>query len=292
MERFLGCAIPLYLKLAFEEARRWRSYDHLDDPAGDLAPDVAGLIGDLYARLALPKNHGEPLVERSLGYSAAARYGLSEEELLGVLCQDDEFFAGFATQAHHDLPGIEAGAALEAADLPAPDARDLPIAVWSRLYYDLEPYLSERDVEGARVLTFYHRQLREVATSRYLAEAGWTTEAPTPLTGVGVARHLTLADYFTRRADPERPDDEGFHSWSGVYPRALAELPYHLTMAREWDRVFAVLTDFTFLERKAATVSVNEYEESDGETNKVYDGVSLLQDDYRLALAPGAFPAE
>ena len=286
IDRFLGCAIPLYLKLAFEEARRWRSYD----PAGDLAPDVTGLITDLYERLGLPQNHGRSLVERSLSYLAAARYGLSEEELLGALCQDDEFFAEFATQAHHDLPGIKAGVPVAVGNLPAPAERSLPIAVWSRLYYDLEPYLSERDEEDARVLTFYHRQLREVAMSSYLAEDGWKIDEETPLTAVGTARHRTLADYFGRLADPEPPDDEGFHSWSGEYRRAFAELPYHLTMAKEWDRVFEALTDFTFLERKAVKVAVEKREGPGGESQTVYNGAARLQDDYRLALE--VFPAE
>ena len=290
IDRFLGCAIPLYLKLAFEEARRWHSYDHLDDPAATLAPDVTGLITDLYERLGLPQNHGEQLVQRSLGYLAAARYGLSEEELLGALCQDGEFFAKFATQAHHDLPGIEAGVALAVEDLPAPDERDLPIAVWSRLYYDLEPYLSERDEEDAHVLTFYHRQLREVAMSLYLAEGDWKIDEPTPLNAAGTSRHQTLAAYFGRRADPEPPDDEGFHSWSGEYRRAFAELPYHLTMAQEWDGVFEALTDFTFLEKKSAKVAVDEPEENQGAAKTVYNGPYQLQDDYRLALE--AFPAE
>jgi hypothetical protein len=283
--RFLGCAIPLYLKLAFEEARRWHSYD----PAGDLAPDVTGLITDLYERLGLPQNHGE-LVERSLGYLAAARYGLSEEELLGALCQDGEFFAEFATQAHHDLPGIEAGAVIEEQDLPAPGKRGLPIAVWSRLFYDLEPYLSERDEEDAHVLTFYHRQLREVAMSLYLAEGDWKIDAPAPLNAAGFARHRTLADYFGRLADPQPPDDEGFHSWNGEYRRAFAELPYHLTMAQEWDGVYEALTDFTFLERKSVKVAVDERKEGEGTAKTVYNGPYQLQDDYRLALE--AFPAE
>jgi hypothetical protein len=286
IDRFLGCAIPLYLRLAFEEARRWHSYD----PAGDLARDVTGLITDLYERLGLPQNHGGPLVERSLGYLAAARYGLSEEELLGALCQDDEFFAEFATQAHHDLPGIEVGVALAVEDLPAPEKRDLPIAVWSRLYYDLEPYLSERDEEDAHVLTFYHRQLREVAMSLYLAEDDWKIDSPTPLTAVGITRHQRLADYFGRRADPELPDDEGFHSWNGQYRRAFAELPYHLTMAQQWDRVFAALTDFTFLEKKSAKVAVDEHDEKEGAARTVYNGPHQVQDDYRLAL--NAFPAQ
>jgi hypothetical protein len=290
IDRFLGCPLPLYLKLAFEEARRWHSYDHLVDPAGDLAADVTGLITELYTRLALPQNHGKPLVERSLSYLAAARHGLSEEELLGTLCQDGEFFAEFATGAHHDLPGIKAGVPIKVEDLPPADERELPIAVWSRLYYDLEPYLSERDDEDAHVLTFYHRQLREVAMSRYVAEPGWQIDKPTPLGAAGAARHQTLADYFGRLADPEPPDDEGFHSWSGEYRRAFAELPYHLTMAQDWDGVYTTLTDFTFLEKKSVKVAVDERADKDGAVKTVYNGPNYVHDDYRLALE--VFPAD
>jgi hypothetical protein len=229
-------------------------------------------------------------VERSLSYLAAARHGLSEEELLGTLCQDNEFFAEFATKAHHDLLGIEAGVVPAVEDLPVPAKRDLPIAVWSRLYCDLEPYLSERDEEDAHVLTFYHRQLLEVAMSSYHAQHGWSIDAPTPLTAAGTSRHRTLADYFGRLADPEPPDDEAFHSWSGEYRRAFAELPYHLTMAREWDRVYATLTDFTFLERKAVKVDVDKREDKEGTVKTVYNGPNHTEDDHRLALE--VFPAE
>jgi hypothetical protein len=284
--RFQGCALPLYLKLAFEEARRWHSYD---GPTS-LAPDVPGLVADLYERLALPQHHGSLLVERALGYLAAARAGLSEEEMLGVLCEDDEFFAAFVHGAHHALPGVRPAAGGESQELPPRASRQLPVAVWSRFYYDLEPYLSEREEEGVRVLAFYHRQLREVAASTYLAEPGRTADTPTELTADGRARHRVLADYFTRLADPQPPAADGLHTWAGTYARALAELPYHTTMAEEWDRLYSLLTDFTFLERKAATVGVTEVTDAQGKMQTVYNGPYLLQDDYRLALE--RFPNE
>lgn len=270
---FRRCPLPLYLKLAFEDARRWRSYD----PPRTLAPDVPGLIADLYAQLSLPQAHGPLLVAGALGSLAAARVGLAEEEILGVLCEDDEFYTAFLHSAHFAVPGVP--------QLPAPPDRRLPAAVWARLYYDLEPYLTERDEEGAHVLAFYHRQLGEVAAATYLAEPGWTYAAPTPLTAAGKARHRLLADYFERAADPDPADADGFRTWSGGDRRALAELPYHLTMAEEWDRLYAVLTDFTFLEKKASTVGVEEQVDAEGETTRtVYNGPHLLQEDYRLAL--------
>ncbi|MFY9571744.1 MAG: AAA family ATPase, partial [Blastocatellia bacterium] len=47
--------MPLYLKLAFEEARRWKSYA----PAVDLKPDIPGIIRQLFARLSSDASHGE-----------------------------------------------------------------------------------------------------------------------------------------------------------------------------------------------------------------------------------------
>ncbi len=43
----------------------------------------------------------------------------------------------------------------------------IPIAVWSRLYLDLEPYLTERDADGVPIITFFHRQFNEVLRERY-----------------------------------------------------------------------------------------------------------------------------
>ena len=143
------------------------------------------------------------------------------------------------------------------------------MVVWSRLFFDLQPYLGTRSSEGASLLAFYHRELAEVATKRYLE-------------GNRAARHATLASMFRTMADPA-----GDGSWSGR-ARALSELPYHLTGAREWQAVYEALSDFTFLEEKAARVGVIERPESAGGT--LYTGVYALLEDYETALA--AFPAE
>ena len=50
-----------------------------------------------------------------------------------------------------------------------PPEQRLPVIVWSRLYFDLEPYLIERSADGAALLALYHRQLGTVAAAAYLA---------------------------------------------------------------------------------------------------------------------------
>ena len=255
---FAACPYPLYLRLAFEAARTWRSYDEV---AG-LTPTVAGMISDLFARLSREANHGPLLTSRVLGYLTASRFGLSEAEILGVLAHDDEFCEEFFADSPFGLP--EGDGVL----------RQIPVVLWSRLYFDVAPYLTERDQEAARLLTWYHRQLDEVARNEYLGATAAARE-----------RHRVLASFFLRQADPA-----GDGAWSGESPRGLSELPYHLTQAQDWDALTATLTDFSYLETKLANVGVSERVDAEGDTAAVYEGVYQLLDDYRFALE--RFPAD
>jgi tetratricopeptide (TPR) repeat protein len=187
-----ACPWPLYLRLAFEAARGWYSFD----PPTPLGADAGALIEQLFHRLAEPAQHGPRLVERCLGYLAAARHGLGEDELLDVLASDKDFFEDFRGHAHHTLPG---------------DAERLPHVVWARLFYDLQPYLSEHASDGVVTLAYYHRQIAEVARRSYLSD---------PATAR--ARHRCLAGVLWKAADPA-----GDRSWSGPAPRAFRELAFH-----------------------------------------------------------------
>ncbi len=76
---------PLYLRLAFEQARRWTST--MTAPALPTGDDgVAGIVERLVEELE--HAHGRLLVARTLGYLAASRHGLTEDELLDVLSRD------------------------------------------------------------------------------------------------------------------------------------------------------------------------------------------------------------
>lgn len=326
--------LPLYLKLAFEEARRWLSWDRLDELMPDgwehdgvLAPGVEGIIRDnLFRRLAHERHHGQEMVSRTLGYLVASRYGLAEDEIVDLVSRDPELYASFLRASYHLPPDLLSRTAVylrgdDAAQTAAESVADvtpeeidaaekrlkelreakpeengaggdgaadaeqteddelvsllarilpggprLPIVLWSRLYYDLEPYLTERQAETASLLAFYHRELGEVASGAYLAD------------GREPELHSRMADYFRDRADPD-----GERTWEGRDVRGLSELPYHLTGAERWDDVFETLTDFRFLEHKAAEVGVVKPPEEEGET--VYTGVYELQQDYELALA-------
>ena len=139
---FRRSPLPLYLKLAFEEARWWKSFNPIEHCV--LGEGIEEIIDRFFSRLSGESNHGPVLVSRALGYLTAARYGLTEDEILAVLSNDDEVWKDFKSRAKHEPP-----------------ERRLPVIVWSRFYLDLEPYLTERAAPGGTVISFYHRQLVE-----------------------------------------------------------------------------------------------------------------------------------
>jgi hypothetical protein len=248
------------------------------------------------------------LVSKVLGYLAVSRYGLAEDEMVDLLSRDLEMYEWFFEKSYHlpaDLVGWAiqyrrdkaAGPVIEgwkpdkdderaalawlrevrnppehvseflSEVLPKPAGPRLPVVLWSRLSLDLEPYLSERESEGRTLLTFYHRELDDVSKKVFLDD------------GKEVLFHEKLASYFRFKADPG-----GDGEWRGSYPRGLSELPYHLTEAEMWDQVYETLTDFRFLEQKAAEVGVLESQDEKGNSVKTYTGVFQLQEDYDRAL--------
>jgi hypothetical protein len=79
---------------------------------------------------------------------------LTEDELLDVLSLDENVIADFKRSSPK-----------------SPSVNALPVVVWSRLYFDLEPYLIERSADGTSLLAFFHRQFGEVVMADYLADA-------------------------------------------------------------------------------------------------------------------------
>lgn len=200
------CGLPLYLKLAFEEARRWKSFDIPEQCA--LGDDVTGVIDKLFDRLSEDTAHGKAMLNRSLGYLAASRYGLTEEEILRVLTNDEDVWDDFERRAHY-----------------SPPTRELPVIVWSRLFFDLEPYLTQRAVSGGTAITFYHRQFSVLAARRYCLNGA-----------TFVTAHSGLAETFL--AQP-------------LSARCCSELPYQLRHAERWTELGEQLTSATFLGAKA-----------------------------------------
>ncbi len=136
------------------------------------------------------------------------------------------------------------------------DGPRLPVVVWSRLFTDIESYMTRRRADGTVVMDFYHRQVGEAVSRRYLAEAD------------RVRAHQHLAEYF-HTLDYWAESLEAQRSRARRLPptprpanvRKVVELPYHrLEVAKlagkddpkskYWDAVADLLTDWQFLEAK------------------------------------------
>ena len=213
---FAPSGLPLYLKLAFEEGRRWQSFQPPEMCV--LGNDVGGMIDVLFNRLSEETNHGPILVNRSLGFLAAARYGLTEDEMLDVLAADDEVWKDFESRARH-----------------TPPARQLPVIVWSRLFLDLEPYLNERAAPGGNVMAFYHRQVAEQAAWLYLQNDD------------GPSRHAALAEYFGKQSEWRN------QAAMQANERKITELVQHEIGANALGDLEATLTGMDFIAAKCAT---------------------------------------
>lgn len=208
---------PLWLRLAFEESRRWRS----TDPPVTLPTSIPDLVRHVYARLSAPAERGAVLVAHVLGLLAASGAGLSEDELLDALSADQEVMKEARDRSVAEW---------------RPDLDRFPVVLWAQLWSDLMAYLTERGIGRSTLLDFYHRELTEVA-------AQWRGGQPELL-----RRHGELSELFRRRADPDLD-----RSWTGE-PRPLEQLPLQLGAGRRWEALTATLTDFGYLDRVCSTV--------------------------------------
>ena len=208
LSKFISCGSPLYLKLAFDEARHWKSYTGRTTLSGD----VKGIIGDLFTRLCSNENHGLVIVSNSLCYLATAKNGLSEDELLEILSQDEAVIQDFRQRAFY-----------------RPPEKKLPFVVWSRLFYDLEPYMTERFADNSKLMTFFHPQLAEVVNDKFLAG------------DIKKKRRQTLANYFSKQSPWLKNDDRRTPNL-----RKVSEQPWQLARLESWPELYELMADLTF----------------------------------------------
>nr|KAG5689073.1 hypothetical protein BaRGS_010607 [Batillaria attramentaria] len=161
LETCKNCPLPLFLKLSFDEACRWRSYWPPEETK--LEAGVRESINVMFTRME--GLHGKTFVERALGYLTVSRGGLTETELEDVLSCDDEVLN--SVYVYH-----------------TPPVRRLPPLLLVRLKDDLMEYMVDRGADGVQVFFWYHRQFLETARARYCDDK------------TSQLLHAGLADFF------------------------------------------------------------------------------------------------
>jgi len=224
---------PLYLKLVFEHIKGWRSYS-----TETIFPnDTDGMLKEFFD--ALEKKHGSLLVSKVCSYMLCGRFqGLSESELLELLTFDEEYWKHFLEMESHPSHRDEVEALGE-----------LPVIVWSRLFLDLEPYLSERESGGCTIISFFHRSFIDYVLNRYCHEK--------------LKYHNSLADFF--KSKPLYLDvNEHIPN-----KRKVFEQPYQQILSEQWNALIdSSLADFEFLMAKTKAEMLDD-----------------IQSDYRFVLS-------
>lgn len=120
---------PLYLRVAMEELRLFGVFEQLTPFIESLPEDIPGLFNQVLTRLE--EDHGKELAREAFTLISCSRYGISESELLELLCREGE--------------------------------EKLPRALWARLARGAGAYLVAR----GELIDFFHRQMAEAAVARY-----------------------------------------------------------------------------------------------------------------------------
>ena len=152
-ETFAKCSLPLFVKLAFDEVFRWKSYSSEDECV--LQATVRAAIASVFEKLEY--RHGQLLVSHALSYITQSKNGVSDLEMEDLLSLDDEVLN-------------------DVYQYWTPPSRRLPPLLWIRIKTELGSFIVSRGADGVRVNTWYHLQFFETARERYLSSAEHVTK--------------------------------------------------------------------------------------------------------------------
>ncbi|WNL16133.1 DUF4062 domain-containing protein [Arcobacter cryaerophilus gv. pseudocryaerophilus] len=138
LDIFKNINSPLYLVVAVQELRNWRSTKKNQV----LANTQQDLIKEFIDNLTILYHHDKELVKRVFSYILLSD-GLSESELLELLSSDKDFLNKIAPETYHiNL------------------AKELPIVIWSRLHTQIKKFLKLENIDNQNVMKFFYREFR------------------------------------------------------------------------------------------------------------------------------------
>ncbi|CAD5119220.1 DgyrCDS7852 [Dimorphilus gyrociliatus] len=301
VKMFSHCSLPIFVKLAFDSALTWKSFQKVKPPERTkfllkksfgntkqkenentfgIENSVQGTIHQLFKQLE--KKYGRLFVCRALGYLTCNPQGLSEMEMQDVLSLDDEVL-GEVFQYH------------------IPPVRRIPSFLWARLRHSISPYLTERESHGTTVHFWYHRQFIEVATSMYVEHqrkilhttlsefySGTWYNKPKPFQFTKQqVKHFNLKsnNSSAHRNVPNQPIINLRNGTNINYNlRKLYFLPYHYTLSKQFDLLFSeCLFNYEWIKIKLVATGINNLIEDfrqvsdDEECSLVYQSLSSVR---------------
>ena len=160
-----SCSLPLYIRLLFEEVRKWRSFDTVD--GSSLGTDCQSYLNHFFSTLEL--KHGATVVKHALAYLTASKTGLSDTEMEDLLSTDEDVLSAVYTDT-------------------IPATRRCPPFVWARLSDDLDRFLVMKESDECNVYFWFHSFMTEFVQQQYLADNRFLRQI-----------HHKIADYYMGR---------------------------------------------------------------------------------------------
>ena len=252
------CSLPLYLRIVYDEIRKWRSYE---EPSHDqLQTTVQGALDKLLQ--SLEEKFGLLIVKHALAYLTVARHGLAESELEHILSLDDVLL-NYVFRLWN------------------PPVRRIPPLLWTRLRTEIQSYIVERSADDTLIIAWYHRQFIEAVKTKYLKDSGFAMhiqehlaeyfsgvwgggkEKPFKYTEAQAKRFsLTSTESAKDRKVPMQPYVFTEFSTRGnsvirYNQRKISELPFHLTKTKNYrDLKSLTFCNFEWLFAKMKSQSV------------------------------------
>ncbi|KAK5582105.1 hypothetical protein RB653_003688 [Dictyostelium firmibasis] len=221
LDRFISkthAKFPLFIKLACEELRVFGSFEKLNQFVTKGIPDtIDQLILNMITRLE--EDMGKDLIKKTLCFIALSRFGLSEEELLGLLKEKK--------QQH-----------------------TLPFNVWAPLLNSISPLLRGGD---HNTITFFHNTIVKVIIGKYLP----TEKNQIVIQNYLADYYLSLADPLNNKSwlgynsiGSGGDIINSNNNSSQLKLKPFEELPYHLMKSKRWDLLSNLFMDLRFIEAK------------------------------------------
>ena len=140
LQQYKNVESPLYVTIAAQEMKNWKS----GETTQTLENTQKKIIKEFILNLTKSYHHNREFVQKVLGFIYASRDGLSENELLQLLSQDEKFIEKMAPETFHTNK-----------------LKELPLIHWSRLHTQLQPFLSTKTIDGEELMYFFHREFED-----------------------------------------------------------------------------------------------------------------------------------
>ncbi|MCT7638229.1 DUF4062 domain-containing protein [Aliarcobacter butzleri] len=211
---------PLYLKIAIEEVKQWKS----GDKTQTLNSTVEGIIKEYIENLTEIYHHEKIIVNKVFGYIHASKDGLCEKELLEILSEDlhdNKVMKNLVLNKFHEpIKVINPRRKNNEENI-------LPMSIWSRLHTQIKPFIIERNIDNKPLMKFFHRQFTSVVDDLTKNNQ--------------IKLHTKLSQYFYTMQDKTKTWNKRYYSL-----RMLSELPYQLYKSEISKQLKEILFDLEF----------------------------------------------